>query len=560
MTDLTALPLKARWRAPSVRPGVICNQDIGVPVEKSAASSAAHSDSMGRITSLRIWLQAPSGRVVLLILTTFMIRMLFAASLGLGIDESYMVAAGRSVQLSYFDHPPLAWWMAWGAAKLAGTDAPWVVRLPFVLTFAGTTWLMFRLTARLFGEGAGFWAAILVNLSPVFGVTTGSWVLPDGPLVAALLAAAICLVQAIKAQAHAAWRWWLGAGVCLGLAMMSKYTAVLTALGAVVFLLSQPSARRWLARPHPYAAGLLALAIFFPALVWNAEHQWASLLFQGGRAHVSHLHVFGPLATLGGEALFLLPWIWLPAMVCGMSAAWQGRHNEWSWLLSCLAFPPIILFLVISMWTHVLFHWAAPGYLMLFPLLGDAVQRCQMHRHAVRRTIAATAAVVAASVALVASEVRFNWLPEVGENFAFGKDPDLDLVDWTSVNEELARKGFLGHRKLIVAATRWSDAGKIDYALEGRTRVICLGPDPREYGVTTRPEDYVGDDVLIVAPRTSLAQVRAKFETVFDSVAELPPVLLWHAGRPAMLIPLFLGRHFHTQPTRAPGDSTALGQ
>ncbi len=58
-----------------------------------------------------------------------------------------------------------------------------MVRLPFILLFAGTTWLMYRLTARLFGEPAGLWAAVLLNLSLVFSITSGGWVLPDGPLM-----------------------------------------------------------------------------------------------------------------------------------------------------------------------------------------------------------------------------------------------------------------------------------------------------------------------------------------------------------------------------------------
>ena len=55
-----------------------------------------------------------------------------------------MVAAGRKLQLSYFDHPPIAWWMAWGAAHLTGSESPVVVRLPFIALFALTTFLMYR--------------------------------------------------------------------------------------------------------------------------------------------------------------------------------------------------------------------------------------------------------------------------------------------------------------------------------------------------------------------------------------------------------------------------------
>src|SRR6266480_1496403 len=120
------------------------------------------------------WLKTPPGGVAVLILATLLARLLFAAALGLGIDESYMVAAGRKLQLSYFDHPPLAWWMAWAAAHLAGSESAIVVRLPFIVLFAVTTWLMYRVTAALFGPSAGLWAAVLLNMVPVLGITSGT--------------------------------------------------------------------------------------------------------------------------------------------------------------------------------------------------------------------------------------------------------------------------------------------------------------------------------------------------------------------------------------------------
>ncbi|HEY6431394.1 MAG TPA: hypothetical protein VIZ17_05380, partial [Acetobacteraceae bacterium] len=80
-----------------------------------------------------------------LIAGTTLLRLAFAWALGLGVDESYMVAAGRSLRLGYFDHPPASWWMQWAAAHLQHTEAPIAVRLPFILAFALSTWLMYRL-------------------------------------------------------------------------------------------------------------------------------------------------------------------------------------------------------------------------------------------------------------------------------------------------------------------------------------------------------------------------------------------------------------------------------
>ena len=136
--------------------------------------------------------------VLLLILATTALRLAFGAALGLGVDESYMVASGRVLSLGYYDHPPAAWWLSWGAAHLFGSEAPIVVRLPFIALFALSTWLMYRLGTAIADARAGLWAAVLLNLSPVFGVTTGTWVLPDGPLDCALLAAALCLVRALE--------------------------------------------------------------------------------------------------------------------------------------------------------------------------------------------------------------------------------------------------------------------------------------------------------------------------------------------------------------------------
>jgi 4-amino-4-deoxy-L-arabinose transferase-like glycosyltransferase len=490
------------------------------------------------------WVKTPPGGVVVLILATFAARLLFASALGLGIDESYMVAAGRKLQLSYFDHPPIAWWMAWGMAHLTGSESAIVVRLPFIALFALTTFLMYRLTSALFGASAGLWAAVVLNLAPVLGVTSASWVLPDGPLIAALLGAAACLIAALPAEGRAAWGWWLATGVCAGLALCSKYSAVLTLAGAIVFLLTQPANRGWLVRPHPYIAGLVALAMFSPVLVWNAEHGWVSFLFQGSRA-TGWLNPFGPISSLGGEAVFFLPWIWVPLVMCGVAALCRGPRDGKSWLLVCLAAPPILVFTAASLWSNILFHWAAPGYLMLLPLLGNEIARRWRTSRPVRISLAATGAFVILGATLLATEVRYNWLAGVIGDFPPGKDPDVEIIDWISLRQDLADRGFLDRPGLVIAAMRWTEAGKIDYALGGRVPVICLGPDARQYGLIARHDDYAGSDVLIAAPRTSFEKVVGQYWFLFDSMEPIAPSTVFHAGRSTMKVPLFLGHRLH---------------
>jgi hypothetical protein len=52
-----------------------------------------------------------------------------ASVLDLGHSKAYYIAASRHFALSYFDHPPLSFWIAWVAMKLTGSDA---VLVPFI--------------------------------------------------------------------------------------------------------------------------------------------------------------------------------------------------------------------------------------------------------------------------------------------------------------------------------------------------------------------------------------------------------------------------------------------
>ena len=482
--------------------------------------------------------EAGATRTVLaLIATATVVRIGFAWALGLGIDESYMVATGWSLRWGYFDHPPVSWWMQWAGAHLFGTAAPLAVRAPFIAAFALSTWLMYRLGTALATPHAGVWAALGLSLSPVFGVTTASWVLPDGPLDLALLGAALCLVHALVARGRPAWGWWVGTGVCAGVALFSKYTAVLTIAGALLFLLTSPAHRVWLARPHPYVAGLLALAVFSPVVAWNATHHWASFAFQGQRALGLRLRPLQLFVVLGGEALFVLPWIWVPMMAAFLAALRRGPGEWRGWFGVCLGAPPILAFALIAVVSRdrVLFHWAAPGYLMLFPLLGAAMTRWAQHAW-VRRVVRDTAILILVAIAVVSTQIRFDWMHPAISAFA-RHDPDLAGIDWTSIRGQLAARGLLGPG-VVVGVPSWSVGGKIAYALGPGVKVICLDPDARQFGFDRPASRYAGRTVLVLAPgRGAAGAQRGKFATL----TPLAPVTVRDRGVVLLHIGVFIG-------------------
>jgi 4-amino-4-deoxy-L-arabinose transferase-like glycosyltransferase len=488
------------------------------------------------------WRAAPLKRVlvrrqlILLIVITTALRLAFGAAIGLGVDESYMISAGRVLSLGYFDHPPAAWWLSWASTHLFGSEAPVIARLPFILLFALTTWLMARLGDEVAGPRAGFWAAATLNLSPVFGITSGGWVLPDGPLDCALTGAALCLVRALPARGRTATGYWCGAGACAGLALFSKYSAVLTILGALLFLVTNREHREWLRRWQPYVAGAIALLVFSPVIVWNFDHGWTSFAFQGARAEGLRIRPLAPLTTLLGEALFVLPWFWLPMIVLG----WQAFRSGWrDRMLACLAAPPIVVFAAISAWSsqRVLYHWAAPGYLMLFPLLGRFVAQRWDQRN-VRGFVAGTAALCIVSVTVIGTQIQFDWLGSVLPV----RNVTAEGLDWTSLRDDLTARGLF-RPGTVVGVPNWRDAAKIAHALGPDVTVVCLNRDCRQFELANPASQWIGSNMLVLVADHA-DTVMPNMSKMFEQFEILPPSSVVLRGQTLKVVAVALGSGF----------------
>ncbi len=238
----------------------------------------------------------------------------------------------------------------------------------------------------------------------------------------------------------------------------------------------------------------------------------------------------------------MLPWIWLPLMLVFIAALRCGPGAWRPWLLSCLALPPIVVFAAVSAWAsqRVLFHWAAPGYLMLFPLLGEAVSQ-RLEQRAVRWAIAGTAGFVILGMGLVASQVRLGWLHPVIAAVA-PNDPTPEAVDWTSLGDGLPPHALVG-------VPDWRDAGKIAYALGPRVTTVCLSRDCRQFGLTLPADRFIGSDFLIFAPDHG-GRVAQTLAGSFDRIVRLPDRSVCQDGRILRKVATFRGDRLHEWPPR----------
>ena len=362
----------------------------------------------------------------------FALHAVLGALVGLSVDEAHYALYAQHLAWSYFDHPPLVGWLQWPLVALQAPEA--VLRLlPGVLWLA-TVWLAHGTALRLQGltrtvsdvrydagavatshgdspvggavgglaEGpaanAGLWTVVALLLAPVLHLLAIG-LLPD-TLLMFFTAAVMALTQRILGQGGAVTaRQWLALGLLLGLAGLSKYTAVFLVPPLLWCLLAL---RGWAGLRSRWVvlALLLAMALVSPVLVWNAQNQWASFAYQaghgaGGAWQWDHLlrYLLVQLLAYGP----LLWWGW---------AGWLRSAPLVRRLGSFFALPWVVL-VALSGGGSGLPHWTAPAWVALAPFAGVALARAWERgtgmRTLLRALVTLQAAGCAALLALMVS-------------------------------------------------------------------------------------------------------------------------------------------------------------
>jgi dolichol-phosphate mannosyltransferase len=324
----------------------------------------AESAASWRLGSGTQWRAVAIGAIVI----AGGLRLLYGARVELLPEETYYWCYARHLDFGYLDHPPMVAWLIAAGRALFG-DGEFGVRVGAFFCAVAAAAFMHRVTRRLFGADAALAAVLLLQTLP-YCFLTGLLMTPDAPLFAAW-AGALCFLERalIGGRAKA---WW-GAGVCLGVGLLAKYTIALLGVSTLLFMLMDKPARMWLRRFEPYGAALLAAVIFSPVIVWNAQHEWASFLFQTARRLADHPQFALPkliasmlvLLTPTGLAAALLLLRRFPA---GDMAADASQARAWRWL-QVITLAPLTVYALFSLRHEVKLDWTGATWLGAVPLL-----------------------------------------------------------------------------------------------------------------------------------------------------------------------------------------------
>jgi hypothetical protein len=238
------------------------------------------------------------------------------------LDVAEMLAWGREWAWGYSKHPPLPAWIADSAVFLSGGSI-WGVYFTSYAVIGICFWAAWRMGRELLPPRQAFFAVLALEGLVYFHfdafefnhnvLLAGTWALT-----------VLCFYRALRGDSN---RTWLALGICMGLAMLSKYSAGFLFLAMLLYMIFHPAVRGWWKWPGPYLAGAVALLIFLPHALWCLGHNLGPLHHMLHKAKVNEHawwhHVRYPGYFLMSQLLRLAPVVLILIPLTGWR--WQLR-------------------------------------------------------------------------------------------------------------------------------------------------------------------------------------------------------------------------------------------
>ena len=419
--------------------------------------------------------------VVALIAAMTALRLIYASVIDLRTDEAYYWTWSKENVLSFLDHPPMiAWFIRFGTAIFGDTNLG--VRFAGIVAMLVTQLLLADIVRRVTHDVR---AVVLAVLMPEAALYYGLLMAKVSPDVALIPFAVAMMWALVRLDESGDGRWWLAAGGFAGLSLLSKFTAVMLIPAVLAFMLVPGWRRRWLTSPYPWAAALIAVMLFLPVLIWNAEHDWASFKFQFVRATATHEVSLRTVGDYIGLQFGLVGFILLPVVLTGLVlTAWRGyrRGDAVEILLSTAVIVPFLYFFSKSLTLRVgdtwpMFMW--PIGFAAAAINGAMLPRERFSARLIRSTIRWTNAAIVSGIAFVI--LVFLYYVVAPWNFIGRVDPIGSEAGYAQVVDraqaELQKIGATW-----IATTDYRTYAMLRWYFNGRVPVIQINERDRFMG------------------------------------------------------------------------------
>ncbi len=284
-----------------------------------------------------------------------LLHILLNGQYGFHRDELDFIMNARQLAWGYVAYPPITPLFARIGLELFGESLRGLRVLPALTQ--GIVMVLAGLMARDMGgkRNAQLLAAFAVFISPV-SLQGGTLIMYFAFDYLWWVLVAFFTVRLLTTEDA---RYWLGIGAAIGLGMMTKYTMGFWVIGLIAGVLLT-NARRYLRSKWLYLGAGLALLIFLPNLIWQAQHNFIALDYlstihardiEWGRAEG-----FLPSQLYEVTNPFSLP-LWLAGLIACLFSPSLKRFRILAWMF----LVTFVLFII----TKGRSYYTGPSYVML---------------------------------------------------------------------------------------------------------------------------------------------------------------------------------------------------
>ena len=446
-------------------------------------------------------------------------RFILLPFMGLMPQDAYYYLYGQNLSLSYFDHPGMIGYLLRIFTEIFGQSI-YVVKLAD-FTITSLTIIYFYKLSSLFLSKHRTNRSIVLLVSTLFISILSFNSTPDVPLLLFWTLSILFLHRAIFEDKK--W-YWILAGIAMGMAFNSKYTALLLQIGILGFVIFSTKYRKLLISPWLWLSLLISIAITFPVWLWNYQNEFASFAFQSSE-RTSSIGKFEikPLLLLGaiGHQLFLL----LPILF-SVFVVFSLKHikkvlvkfklpSEKTLFLLAFFIPTFIGFFLISPVYWVKLNWMMPSYITGTIIAGMYITK---------KLIKAQLMIAIIFHVAVASQVLFYFVPIKSDD---------TWVGWRALGEKVEEISKNDPEAFIFSMDGYKTSAQLRFFTSKTVFAQNVIQEPAlqfDY-LEDDMEDYRGSNAFYIDSdkrnhdNEKLGKLPVKIKPYFKSYIELNPII-----------------------------------
>ncbi|HEY0785186.1 MAG TPA: glycosyltransferase family 39 protein, partial [Acidobacteriaceae bacterium] len=385
--------------------------------------------------------------------TILLVHFLVGNGYGFHRDELQFLDDARHLQWGFVAYPPLTAFCGRIAIALFGIS-PQVLRLPAALSNTASLVLHGLMARELGGRRPAQVMTVFITLPLALAFSSVLQYNTFDLLAWDLLVFFTARVLRTEDQ-----KFWLGAGVGVGIGVLSKYSILFPVLSLLGALALMPSQRHHLRSRWLWLGALVAFLIAAPNLLWLARHHFITLQMERF-IHARDVRHGRAAGYFTDQLRFTL--LALPLAVAGLVLLLRSRRFR---LLSVFYLGPLVLFALVKGRGYYLL----PAYSVLYAAGAVSLERVLQRRS--RGLRVGVRALVLTAMLVDAAAVAWAYLPvwpvgSRGWNWQMKNNDDMaDEIGWPELAAQVAavrdRLPEEDRARLAVLANNYGEAGAL---------------------------------------------------------------------------------------------------